>query len=189
MKLTVKCLKLCGKHAFILSAACLLALASQSWAQSVGGLTITSPAFAPNGPIPQQYTCKNSAAGSPPLSWSGVPANAKTLALIVKDPDAPRGTFIHWVIYNIPATATGLEANVPRLAKLDDDALQGDNTLGKIGYMGPCPPPGPAHHYHFYLMALDTKLALEPGATADQVEAASRRHVRGEAELVGTFAR
>jgi Raf kinase inhibitor-like YbhB/YbcL family protein len=186
MKLSVKYMK--PRVEFILAALCLLA-SSQASAQSSAGFTITSAAFASNGPIPQQYTCKNSAAGSPPLSWQSVPTNARTLALIVKDPDAPRGTFIHWVIYNIPATATGLQADVPRTATLANGALQGDNTLGKTGYMGPCPPPGPAHHYHFYLMALDTRLDLPPGATADQVEAASQRHVRGEAELIGTFAR
>jgi len=163
--------------------------AAQAGAQNSLELTITSPAFASKGPIPEQYTCKSSVAGSPPLRWQGVPASAKTLALIVKDPDAPSGTFVHWVIYNIPATASGLEAGVPQTARLADGALQGNNTLGKLGYMGPCPPPGPAHHYHFRLMALDTRLDLQPGATADEVEAASRRHVRAEAELVGTFAR
>jgi Raf kinase inhibitor-like YbhB/YbcL family protein len=193
MKPSVKCLKRLVKHGFILTTFVLPVAATlsarQVWAQDSPGFTITSPAFATNEPIPQQYTCRNSDAGSPPLSWRGVPADARTLALIVKDPDAPRRTFIHWVIYNIPATATGLEASVPPTAKLANGAMQGANTLGKIGYMGPCPPPGPAHHYHFYLMALDTKLDLQPGSTAEEVEAASRRHVRGEAELVGTFAR
>ena len=173
----------------ILATLWMLAVAPEVRAQSQAAFTITSPAFAPDAPIPQQYTCMNPAAGSPPLSWRNVPAGARTLALIVKDPDAPRGTFIHWVIYNIPATATGLQANVPRTAKLASGALQGDNTLGKIGYMGPCPPPGPAHHYHFYLMALDTRLDVQPGATAGQIEAASRGHVKAETELVATFAR
>lgn len=188
MKLRVKPKKRPRNSYFVVAALCLFAVC-QAWAQSATGLTISSPAFTPGGPIPATYSCKNSAAGSPPIQWQGVPADAKTLALILKDPDAPHRTFIHWVIYNIPATATGLEANVPRTAELADGARQGDNTLGKIGYMGPCPPSGPAHHYHFYLMALNIKLDLAPGATADQVEAASRRHVRGEAELIGTFAR
>ncbi len=193
MKLRVKPAKPGVNPAPLLAAAVLfsaaLFAASSIPAQSAPAFTISSPAFAADGPIPERYTCKNPAAGSPPLQWKGVPAGAKTLALIVKDPDAPRETFIHWVIYNIPAATSGLEAGVPRTAALASGALQGDNTLGKIGYLGPCPPPGPAHHYHFYLMALDTALDLRPGATADEVEAAGRGHIRGETELVGTFAR
>lgn len=167
----------------------LLLVSPCAGAQSQTGFTISSPALVPNGPIPQQFTCKNSDAGSPPLDWKNVPAGTRTLALIVKDPDAPRGTFIHWVIYNIPATASGLKANVPRTARLADGALQGDNTAGKIGYMGPCPPPGPAHHYHFVLMALDIKLEVDPGATGGEVEAVAHSHLKGETELVATFAR
>lgn len=193
MKLPVEPVKPGPSVRRILATVSLLMIAafagSRGWAQTSVGFMIASPAFPANGPIPQRYTCKGSNAGSPPLAWKGVPAGAKTLALIVKDPDAPRGTFIHWVIYNLPAAASGLEAGVPPAAKLANGALQGNNTLGNIGYMGPCPPPGPAHHYHFYLMALDTALDLQPGATAEQVEAASRGHVKGKAELVGTFAR
>lgn len=178
------------KHAYTVVFLCvLLAGALPAWAGGEGKMTISSPAFVPNGPIPRQYTCKNAAAGSPPIRWTNVPAAAKTLALIVKDPDAPSGTFIHWVIYNIPASASGLEANVPRTARLSDGALQGDNTMGRIGYMGPCPPPGPAHHYHFDLMALDMRLKVEPGATAREIETASRGHVKATAEFVAMFAR
>lgn len=178
------------KSLFIITAICLmLAIPSQAPAQNQTRFTISSTAFAPNGQIPKQYTCKNPAAGSPPLRWSNVPAGTKTLALIIKDPDAPRGTFIHWVIYNIPATAAGLRAGIPRRAKLANGTMQGDNTLGRIGYMGPCPPPGPAHHYHFQLMALDTRLDIEPGATAAEIEAASRGKIKGETELVATFGR
>jgi Raf kinase inhibitor-like YbhB/YbcL family protein len=190
MKQSIKRRSSLVKPLLTIGAICLLlAMAPKARAQNQTGFTISSPAFASNGQIPPQYTCKTHDAGSPPLGWRNVPAGAKTLALIIKDPDAPRGTFIHWVIYNIPATATGLQANVPRIAKLANGALQGSNTVGKIGYMGPCPPPGPAHHYHFYLMALDARIDLRPEATAGEIEAASRGHVKGEAELVATFAR
>jgi Raf kinase inhibitor-like YbhB/YbcL family protein len=110
--------------------------------------------------------------------------------LILKDPDAPGGTFIHWVIYNLPASFIGLDANVPPTEKLANGGLQGANSLAQIGYKGPCPPPGSApHHYHFELTAVDTMLSLNPGATAAQVEQAIQGHVKGSGELVGTFAR
>jgi Raf kinase inhibitor-like YbhB/YbcL family protein len=110
--------------------------------------------------------------------------------LIVKDPDAPGGTFIHWVVYNLPASLTGLDANVPPTEKLANGGLQGANSLGEIGYKGPCPPPGSApHHYHCELIAVDTTLSLNPGATAAQVEQAIQGHVKGSGELVGTFGR
>jgi len=153
-------------------------------------MSITSSAFAPGATIPVGYTCKSTQVQSPPLAWKGLPGDAKTLALIVKDPDAPNGTFIHWVVYNLPSSLTGLDANVPPTGKLANGGLQGANGLGEIGYKGPCPPPGsPPHHYHFELSALDTALDLKPGATAAEVEAAARGHVKATADLVGTFAR
>jgi Raf kinase inhibitor-like YbhB/YbcL family protein len=169
---------------------CLPYTVNLSIAQQSGRFTLTSSAFAPGAPIPDAYTCKASDAESPPLRWEGVPKDAKTLTLIVEDPDAPRGTFIHWVVYNIPAGVTKLDAGVPRTEQLADGGMQGVNTLGEIGYKGPCPPPGSSpHHYHFKLTALNTTLDLKPGASAAQVEAASRGHVKGETELIGIFAR
>ncbi len=167
-----------------------MALARPAIAQNVPSLSITSSAFAPGTTIPAGYSCKSPNVESPPLRWNGIPKDAKTLVLIVKDPDAPSGTFIHWVVYNLPAGLDGLEANVPPTEKLADGGLQGINSLGQIGYKGPCPPPGSApHHYHFELTALDIALGLEPGATAAQVEQAARGHVKAAGELVGTFAR
>ena len=167
-----------------------LALSSTALAQNTPKLNVTSSAFAAGATIPVTYSCKSPNEQSPPLSWTGVPSDAKSLILILKDPDAPNGTFIHWVIYNLPTSVSGLEANVPRTAKLANGGMQGVNSLGKIGYMGPCPPPGsPPHHYHFELSALDTALSIKPDATAAQVEEAAQGHVKADGDLVGTFAR
>lgn len=168
----------------------LLFLAIPAVAQNTPKLSVTSAAFASGSSIPAAYSCKNSDAGSPPLAWKGVPGDAKTLVLILKDPDAPQGTFIHWVVYNLPANLRGLDAKVPPVEKLPNGGLQGVNGVGQLGYKGPCPPPGSApHHYHFVLMALDTSLDLKPGATAAQVEQAAQGHVKSTGDLVGTFAR
>lgn len=168
----------------------LLALPRPGDAQNTPTLIVTSSAFAMGATIPDGYSCKSPNVESPPLSWKGVPSDAKTLVLIVKDPDAPQGTFIHWVVYNLPASLGGLEANVPATETLANGALQGANGAGKIGYLGPCPPPGSTpHHYHFELTALDTALSLKPGATAEQVEEAAKGHIKAAGDLVGTFAR
>lgn len=167
----------------------LFALALPAAAQNNPKLTVTSSAFIAGSAIPVGYSCKSPKVESPPLAWKGVPADAKTLVLIVKDPDAPNGTFIHWVVYNLPVTLTRLDANVPPTEKLANGGLQGANSLGQMGYKGPCPPPGSPHHYHFELTALDTTLDLKPGATAAQVEEAAKGHVKATGDLVGTFAR
>ncbi len=151
-------------------------------------LWIQSTAFAANGPIPVAYTCSGDNK-SPALAWSGIPAATKTVALIVRDPDAPMGSYVHWVLYNLPANVTGLPAAIPTTAMIESGAVQGVNGRGKSGYQGPCPPPGPAHHYHFRLYALDVKLNLAAGANADEVERAIKGHVLASADLVGTFAR
>ncbi|HVA84564.1 MAG TPA: YbhB/YbcL family Raf kinase inhibitor-like protein [Candidatus Binataceae bacterium] len=167
-----------------------LALALPSVAQNTPKLSVTSSAFAAGATIPIGYSCKSPNVESPPLRWNGVPNDAKTLVLILKDPDAPNGTFIHWVVYNLPASLSGLDANAPPTDKLANGAIQGANSVGQIGYMGPCPPPGSVpHHYHFELSALDIALSLKPGATATQVEDAAQGHVKATGDLVGTFAR
>ena len=166
-----------------------LALATTGSARAASSeLSIQSTAFAANGPIPAGYTCSGDNK-SPALTWSGVPTATKAMALIVRDPDAPMGSYVHWVIYDLPANATGLPPAVPTTATLDNGAVQGANGSGKSGYQGPCPPPGPAHHYHFRLYALDVKLDLAAGADAAAVEQAIKRHVLASADLVGTFAR
>jgi Raf kinase inhibitor-like YbhB/YbcL family protein len=150
--------------------------------------TLTSPAFAPGTAISGDYTCTGNDR-SPALVWSGAPQATKSFALIVEDPDAPGGTFIHWVAYNISARATSLPAELPKDAEIPGGGKNGINGFDHIGYNGPCPPPGKMHHYHFRLFALDS--ALNPGdnATADALESAMKGHVLATTELTGTFER
>ncbi len=151
-------------------------------------LGLSSPAFASGTTIPPEYTCRG-ADKSPPLGWSGVPERTKTLALIVEDPDAPSGTFVHWVAFNLPADSTELAGGVPQTATLARGGEQGMNDFGQVGYNGPCPPPGGPHHYHFRLFALDSTVGLKPGATASTLRKAMQGHVRAAADLIGTFGR
>jgi Raf kinase inhibitor-like YbhB/YbcL family protein len=151
-------------------------------------LLIHSVDFAANEPIPVPCTCSGDNK-SPTLAWSGVPVTTKTLALIVRDPDAPMGSYVHWVLYNLPASVSGLPAAIPTTPTITSGGAQGANGSGSSGYQGPCPPPSSVHHYHFKLYALDAKLDLPAGARADEVEHAMNRHVIESAELIGTFAR
>lgn len=151
-------------------------------------LTLTSPVIEAGGRIPERYTC-NGADVSPELRWQNVPPKAKSLVLIVKDPDAPRGIFVHWVVYNIPSSAAGLPQGVSPVSRLNDGTMQGANSFGVIGYRGPCPPPGGKHHYHFELMALDAKLEMPERPSAVNVEAMSLQHIIAQAELVGIYGR
>lgn len=153
-------------------------------------LTITSAAFSPDGPIPRAHTC-DGADQSPPLAWSGVPEGARQLALIVDDPDAPGRTFVHWVLYGLPPSATGLPAGVPRDGTLTRPvtASQGMNDFRRTGWNGPCPPPGPPHRYVFTLYALDTELKLSPGATSSVVGMAMKDHILEQAQLIGRYGR
>src|SRR5579885_1072038 len=145
-------------------------------------LKITSTAFDEGGMIPAKYTCDGENV-SPPLAWSGVPEAAKSLALVADDPDAPGGTWTHWVIYQIPATEKGLAEHVPARDTLDGGARQGKNDFKKTGYGGPCPPSG-AHRYFFKLYALDTDVNLAPGATKDQLLKATEGHVVAQGQLM-----
>lgn len=153
-------------------------------------LVLSSGAFAAGGAIPARHSCDGQNA-SPALAWSGVPAGTVAYALIVDDPDAPGGTWVHWVLYNLPGTQAALPEAVPttdRLAGLGG-ALQGRNDFRRIGYGGPCPPPGRAHRYFFRLFALNAALSLAAGATRQEVERAMAGHVLAEATLMGTYAR
>ena len=150
-------------------------------------LKITSTAFDEGGMIPARYTCDGENI-SPPLAWSGVPDSAKTLALVADDPDAPRGTWTHWLVYQIPATEKGLPENVPARDTLDSGARQGANDFKKTGYGGPCPPTG-THRYFFKLYALDTDLNLPPGATKDQLLKALEGHTVAQGQLMGQYKR
>jgi Raf kinase inhibitor-like YbhB/YbcL family protein len=158
------------------------------FASADAGLLMHSINFAANAPIPAIYTCSGDNK-SPALAWTGVPVTAKTLAIVVRDPDAPRGSYVHWVLYNLPANISALPEAVPTTPTIVEGAEQGVNGSGKTGYQGPCPPPGPTHHYHFNLYALDSKLDLPAGATAAEVEQAMKGHVVASAEVIGTFAR
>jgi Raf kinase inhibitor-like YbhB/YbcL family protein len=148
-------------------------------------MNLTSTSFQ-GSQIPAKFTC--SGAGiSPQLAWTAPPAATASFALTVTDPDAPRRTFVHWVLYDLPAGTRALPEGLPR--QLTDGALQGRNDFGEIGYGGPCPPPGSPHHYVFTLYALDAKLNLPVGATRAQVEAAMQGHILARGELIGIYQR
>jgi len=149
---------------------------------------LKSPDFAAGADIPKQFTCSG-ADISPALEWNDPPANAKSFALIADDPDAPVGTWVHWVLYDLSPNLRSLPQNLPKTEQSPDGWRQGMNDFRKIGYGGPCPPPGKAHRYFFKLYALDAKLNLKPGATKKDVEAAMKDHILAKAEYMGRFAR
>ena len=151
-------------------------------------LTIKSPAFKDGELIDAKYTCKGEDI-SPELNWSGVPEGTKSFALICDDPDAPLMTWVHWVIYDIPANVTSLSENVSKKETLSNGAKQGRNDFRKIGYGGPCPPPGGPHRYFFKLYALDTVLAPEPGLTKKELLVKMEGHILEEAQIMGKFQR
>ena len=150
-------------------------------------LSISSVAFASGQSIPAKYSCVGREV-SPPLTWSGAPANAKSFALIVDDPDAPMGTWVHWVMYNISAATNSLPEAMPAGGQLSDGSLQGKNSSGNLGYNGPCPPSG-THRYFFKLYALDTLLNLSSGSSKDQLLKAMDSHILAQGELMGTFSK
>lgn len=150
-------------------------------------IKLTSSAFSDGGPIPSKYTCDGTDV-SPPLEWEAVPDGAKSIALICDDPDAPMGTFVHWVIYGLPAETTRLQEAVPTDRTLPNGAAQGTSDFGRIGYGGPCPPSG-THRYFFRLYALDAEVDLEPGATKQQLLRAIGEHVLAQGQLMGTYRR
>ncbi len=152
-------------------------------------LTITSDVFADGGEIPIQYTCQGQDM-SPSLTWSGVPKGAKSLALIVDDPDAPdpaapKMTWVHWVLYNLPPGSTGLDENIDS-GNLPAETLQGKNDWRRIGYGGPCPPIG-RHRYFHKLYALDSELPDLGGPDKATLEKAMAGHILAQAQIVGTY--
>lgn len=152
------------------------------------GMTLTSLAFIQGQTLRRTYTA-DGADVSPALQWAQVPAGAKSFAVICRDADAPGGTFIHWVVYNIPGTATGLPEGLPREEKLTDGSIQGMNDFRLTGYNGPNPPPARAHNYYFELYALDTVLPVETGINAARLMELSKDHVLATARLMGTYRR
>ncbi len=149
------------------------------------GIKITSSAFTEGNSIPADYTCQGKSS-SPALAWSEFPAQTKSFALICDDPDAPSGTFVHWVLYNIPANVTQLPAGITTEQTLDNGAIQGKNGAGKFGYTGPCPPSG-THRYYFKVYALDSTLNLQPGATKDELLKAMQGHILDQGQLMGRY--
>lgn len=148
---------------------------------------LTSEAFEEGGLIPAKYTCDGENV-SPPLGWSAVPQSTQSLALICDDPDAPSGTWVHWVLYNIPANLTSLHEHIPARSSLDQGMMQGINDFRETGYGGPCPPGG-THRYFFKLYALDTRLELAERLTKDQLLEAIEDHILAEARLMGRYHR
>lgn len=146
------------------------------------------PDFPNGGEIPKQFTCSGEDR-SPAVDWNGAPAGTKSFALIADDPDAPGGTWVHWVIFNIPGSAHELPGGMEKKDHPASGARQGQNDFSNIGYNGPCPPPGKTHRYFFKLYALDSELALGPGANKSDVEKAIEGHVLGRAEWMGRFQR
>ncbi len=151
-------------------------------------LKLTTTAFQPGGIIPKKFTC-DGADVSPALAWSDLPAGTQSVALIMDDPDAPVGTWVHWVLYDLPPSARELPEGVPKQEDLSSSARQGRNDFRKIGYGGPCPPRGPAHRYFFKLYALDAKTKLKAGATKADLERAMQGHIVAQAELIGRYQR
>ena len=150
-------------------------------------LQITSSAFLEGEMIPTQYSCDGPDV-SPDLSWSGIPEGAQSLALICDDPDAPMGTWVHWVLFNIPVSADGLPAEIPPDAALENGARHGTNDFSRLGYGGPCPPGG-THRYYFKLYALDTELDMDSGITKAQLMEAMQGHILAEGQLMGKYKR
>ena len=151
-------------------------------------IVLTSPAFADGSAIPTQYTCDGQEDLSPPLQWSGVPEGTRSIALISDDPDAPRGTWVHWVLYSIPSDVTELAEGVASTDVLPNGAKHGKNDFGRRNYGGPCPPSG-NHRYFFKVYALDTEIDLEPGAVKKHLLSAMDGRILAQGQLMGTYQR
>lgn len=151
-------------------------------------MDLESPAFQEGQTIPTRHTCEGEDL-SPPLRWSGVPDGTGSLALVVDDPDAPAGTWVHWVLYGIPPEPDQLSEGIPAAETAPHGARQGRNDFQRLGYGGPCPPPNSAHRYRFQLYALDAEPDLEPGATKRQLLESIEGRVLAGARLTGIYRR
>ena len=151
-------------------------------------IELTSTAFQPGDTIPKRYT-GDGMDRSPPLTWSEPPSGTQSLALICDDPDAPRGTWVHWVLFNLPGRTREVEEGVPTTKTLSNGAKQGTNDFGNIGYGGPAPPKGQPHRYLFKIYALDVTLDLSPGATKAQLLDAMKGHILAQGQLMGKYGR
>jgi Raf kinase inhibitor-like YbhB/YbcL family protein len=165
------------------------ALAAQSQPPAAA-FTLSSPAFKDSAEIPRASTC-DGGDQSPELAWTGAPARAQSFAVIVADADAPSASSAHWLLWNLPAQPANLPAGVPTTPALDSGARQGPNDFHRIGYAGPCPPPGKPHRYFFTLYALDAKIMprLKPDSAESSLEDALQPHILAQAQLMGTYHR
>jgi len=178
-----------GIAKLILSVAFVFLAASLSVAKdSSGKMELRTTAFRPGSVIPTQFTCSG-ANISPPLSWTQPPLQTRSFLLIVDDPDAPAGTWVHWVVYNLPASARQLPEHVPPGETVAGGGEQGVNDFPMNGYGGPCPPPGKPHRYFFRLYALDTILNPHPPVHRVDIDITMKGHILAQAEWMGTFAR
>jgi Raf kinase inhibitor-like YbhB/YbcL family protein len=151
-------------------------------------MLLVSSAFSEGGMVPVKYTCDGKNI-SPPLKWTNVPPGTTSFALIADDPDAPSGTWVHWVLYDLPASVTELPEDLVKGQYIPNSAKQGLNDFKHLGYGGPCPPPGNPHRYFFKLYALDTRLELKPGATKQSLEQAMAKHILAQGQLMGMYKR
>ena len=176
---------------FVLSGGLFITSENAVFAGEKGGgameIKVTSAAFENGGMIPRKYTCDGEDI-SPSLEWGALPEGTASLALISDDPDAPMGTWVHWVLFNLPPETRTLPEKIPALKNLPDGSLQGTTDFRRIGYGGPCPPGG-THRYYFKLYALDSLLDLKAGATKKEVEKAMKGHILGQGTLMGTYKR
>ncbi len=161
---------------------------TKSHASAHMSFELTSPAFTSGAAIPRQYTCEGTDE-SPELKWGQPPQGTLAFAVVMHDPDAPVGDWVHWVAWNIPATSHGMATNFPRQEQFADGTRQGRNDFHKIGYNGPCPPPGKTHRYFFRLYAVDKSLELAAGASRFQLDSAMKGHTLAEAEYMGSYRR
>lgn len=173
---------------FLVLCALASAAAPQRPGAQSGALSISSPAFDSGKPIPKRFTCDGEDV-SPPLVFTNLPGGTKALALVCDDPDAPVGTWDHWIIYDLPASLSGLPEGVGKSSPPPSGAVEGKNSWNKLGYGGPCPPPGKPHRYFFKLYALKAGLGLKAGATKGELMAAMNGLVISSSELIGTYGR
>lgn len=170
------------------SLVCLLACPLGCQVAPKSSLRLRLPGFAEGASIPKAFTADGGDA-SPELNWSGAPAGTQAFALVVEDPDAPAGTWVHWIAYDLPATVTGLAQGQPRSETLPGGGRQGRNSWGRLGWNGPDPPPGSAHHYRFRLYALSAPTGLAPGAERGALDAAMKGKLLGESSWAGRYGR
>jgi hypothetical protein len=156
--------------------------------QTSSMMELKTTSFAPGDFIPKRFTC-DAANVSPALAWTDPPTGTQSFAIIEDDPDAPSGTFVHWLVYNLPADYRGLPEALPRNDQMAGGGRQGTNDFSRTGYGGPCPPPGKPHRYFIRLYALDAKLDLRPAARRQELEAAMKGHILAQAELMGRYQR